>query len=99
MKEFPFQSLFYSYELFPDEVYDKKSEDKVMIQGIADIFFEEDDGIVLLDYKTERGDYEAIKSKYRRQLELYSKCIEKILNKRVKEKFIYLLSLGKILKL
>lgn len=31
-----------------------EKEEQILIQGVIDVFFEEDDGIVLLDYKTDR---------------------------------------------
>ncbi len=70
----------------------------VIIRGIIDCFFEEDDGIVLLDYKT--GNYNAqkddIKMRYGVQMELYGKALEAAYGKRVKEKYIYLTDSGRI---
>ena len=57
-------------DLFEDE---SKGEDNILIQGIIDLFFEEDDGIVLVDYKTDRvtkKDGEAL------LIERYSKQLE-----------------------
>ena len=34
---------------------DWDSDERILIQGIIDAWFEEDDGLVLVDYKTDRG--------------------------------------------
>ena len=70
-------------------------DEMVLIQGIIDVWFEEDDGIVLLDYKTDKvksGD--ELVNKYKIQLELYSEALERITNKKVKEQIIYSFTLG-----
>ncbi|MBS7298712.1 MAG: helicase-exonuclease AddAB subunit AddA [Eubacteriales bacterium] len=68
--------------------------EEFLLQGVIDCWFEEEDGIVLIDYKTDRvQEIDEIHQKYDIQLELYSDALEKIAKKRVKEKFIYLFSL------
>lgn len=83
-------------DLFEDE---SKGEDNILIQGIIDLFFEEDDGIVLVDYKTDRvtkKDGEALLiERYSKQLELYKIALERMTGKTVKEKIIYSFGLGK----
>lgn len=74
-------------------------EDMVMVKGIIDLYFIEDDEIVLLDYKTDRvnreNGEEVLKKRYRTQLALYAKALENAHGKRVKEKILYSVSLGK----
>ena len=54
------------------------------------MYFEEDDGLVVLDYKTDRIRYAGdLKEKYEKQLEYYAKALEQMLHKPVKEKIIY----------
>lgn len=73
---------------------EKSSGEEVLLQGVIDCWFEEEDGIVLIDYKTDRvSEIDEIHQKYDIQLELYKEALEKIAKKRVKEKFIYLFSL------
>ena len=68
---------------FPDD-------ETVLIQGIIDVFWEEEDGIVLLDYKTDRVNSEVeLIERYKIQLEYYKKAISQILQKNVKEILIY----------
>lgn len=68
-------------------------EDTILLQGVVDCYFLEDDEIVLIDYKTDYvpdDNPEAVKEKYRIQIEYYSKALERITGKRVKEKYVYL---------
>lgn len=66
-----------------------------MLQGIIDAFFEEDNELVLVDYKTDRikgREADAgniLRSRYAYQLESYQKALEQITGKKVKESYIY----------
>lgn len=78
-----------------NEIYDELSEQKVLVNGIIDIYFEEDDGIVLVDYKTDyifNGNKKDIIESYSVQLNMYKKAIEKVTGKNVKECYLYLFS-------
>ena len=79
---------------------DAPEEDEVFVQGVIDVFFEEEDGgFVLLDYKTDRHTTpEFIRGRYRRQLELYARAIRSILGKKVDEIYIYRLADGDAVK-
>ena len=71
------------------------TDEKILLQGVIDCFFYEDDEIVLVDYKTDRYDnIGEIHEKYDRQLELYKYALEKITKKTVKDCYIYLFSTG-----
>lgn len=68
---------------FPDS-------ESVLIQGIIDVFFEEEDGIVLLDYKTDAvSSMKELWNRYETQLDYYSQAISKLTEKPVKEKILY----------
>jgi ATP-dependent helicase/nuclease subunit A len=76
--------------------------ENVLLQGVIDCFFEEDDGVVLIDYKTDHivGDREnTVKKRYKIQMDYYSKAIEKLTGRKVKEKCIFLLKTGETIKL
>ncbi|MCD7738876.1 MAG: PD-(D/E)XK nuclease family protein, partial [Lachnospiraceae bacterium] len=65
-------------------------DELVLIQGIIDAFFEEEDGIVLLDYKTDRvRDGQELVDKYHTQMQYYTRAIEQALAKKVKEIILY----------
>ena len=60
----------------------------VLIQGIIDVFFEEEDGLVLLDYKTDSAMTE-LWNRYETQLDYYQEAIQKLFGKNVKERILY----------
>lgn len=75
--------------------YEKNAGEPVLVQGIIDLFFEEDGELVLADYKTDRvNSREELVERYRVQLELYQDALEKAFGKKVKEKVIYSFCLG-----
>lgn len=71
-----------------------------LIQGIIDLYFEEDGELVIVDYKTDRvmkgeaGEKELVK-RYAIQLDYYAKALTQLTGKKVKEKIIYSFALGK----
>ena len=65
-------------------------EEGVLIQGIIDVYFKENDGIVVLDYKTDRvKNSEELVKRYKTQLDYYADALEKLTGMNVKEKIIY----------
>lgn len=74
--------------------------ERILIQGIIDAYFIEEDEIVLLDYKTDSVKFQEASSlfeKYRVQLDYYEKALERLTGKRVKEKYIYSFCLNRVL--
>jgi ATP-dependent helicase/nuclease subunit A len=68
----------------------------VVVQGAADLLFEEDDELVLVDFKTDRTeDADALWERYRLQLKFYSDAFERSFGKRVKECLLYSFHLGR----
>ena len=77
-----------------DSSVDSTTE-KVILQGIIDAFIMEKDGIILVDYKTDRvKDGEELRNRYQKQIDLYSEALEQILGKKVKRRVLYSFSLG-----
>ena len=69
--------------------------EKVILQGIIDAFIMEEEGIILVDYKTDRvKDGEELRNRYQKQIDLYSEALEQILRKKVKRRVLYSFSLG-----
>lgn len=90
-----------------DEAADGRcdDEDLTLIQGIIDVFWEEDDGLVVLDYKTDRVDTAGeLAGRYAAQLVLYGEALERLYQKgdarevRVKERLLYSFRLGQIVQ-
>ncbi len=101
-REVPFNIEIPYKEIYPQLPDDSDYEDKILVQGVVDCYFEEEDHIVLIDYKTDyvsHGDKEAIKDKYKLQISFYSRALEMLTLKPVNERYIYLFSTGEIVKM
>ena len=88
------------------EIYPEKypgCEELIPVQGIIDCMFEEEDGFVILDYKTDSVDREngprELKERYHKQLELYGEAASRILGRTVKEMVLYSFTLGECVNL
>jgi hypothetical protein len=69
-----------------DAVFDRLKDSDGMIKGIIDLMFEEDDGVIIVDYKSDRFiTEEQLRSRYAKQLEIYKAAIELTTGKKVKE--------------
>jgi len=91
-KEQPFVLGVDETEIYPEGT---KGE-LVLVQGIIDVYFEEADGLVVLDYKTDKiFSAEELAERYHAQLDYYARALEQMTGKKVKEKIIYSFTLGK----
>ncbi|MBB5354358.1 ATP-dependent helicase/nuclease subunit A [Anoxybacillus mongoliensis] len=66
----------------------------VVVQGVIDCVFEDEHGLVLIDYKTDRVSWmnepkEELRRRYKGQLALYREAIEAIWKKEVTETYVY----------
>ena len=69
---------------------DVTGDETVLVQGIIDVYFEEDGELVVLDYKTDKiSSKRQLIEKYHSQLDYYARALEQLTGKRVKEKIIY----------
>ena len=69
-----------------------------MLQGVVDCIIFEEDGMTILDFKTDRVSEEKLPQRasyYRPQLESYSKALERIYQKPVKQRILYFFAAGK----
>ena len=84
----------YIYEDLLDEENSKFYDDEsIMLRGIIDAYFEEDEKIVIVDYKTDfvtDENKEEVINRYKKQLDLYADVMKNLTGKEVKEKYIYL---------
>lgn len=73
------------------------SDELILVQGIIDAYFEEEDALILMDYKTDYvTEAETLKARYAVQLEYYVRALEQMTGKKVKERMIYSFRLGTI---
>ncbi len=92
-REYRFSLLLPAHELLPGAPQD----DEVLLQGVADLFFEEDGGLVVVDFKTDRVFGAAVARRaeeYRPQLETYALALSRVLQLPVRERVLYFLTEG-----
>ena len=94
IREYEFSALFtpQELELGPYE------DEQILMNGIIDMMLVEQDGLTILDFKTDRiepgGEEEAVQ-KHKLQVEIYARAAEKIFGRPVKEKLVFFLRTGK----
>lgn len=98
-KEESFAMELTPYEIYGKDEYKEVSEG-ILIHGIIDCFFTEGEKVILYDYKTDYvadGTGQELLEKYKIQLEIYKRAIERITGKKVAETFIYSFYLDKVI--
>lgn len=72
-------------------------EEEILVQGIIDLYYiDENDNLILLDYKTDYvEDEKELIEKYSKQLEFYTRALEEATGKKVYKRYIYSTYLGK----
>jgi len=105
-RELPFTARFELRDLSDIESHqveaDASDEGFVVIQGIVDVAIITDREIKILDYKTDEIDQEALSGrldKYRIQLELYARALERIYRRPVTQKWLHFLALNQSVSL
>lgn len=93
-KEQPFAMLMRPKDVFLDGQYDDVDE-WIQINGIIDCYFIEQDGVVLVDYKSDRlRSKKLFKEKYGIQLQLYKEALQRVTGLQVKECLVYAFAMG-----
>jgi ATP-dependent helicase/nuclease subunit A len=83
--------------MLDDSLPKEFENEKIVIQGIVDCIFEEDDGLVVVDYKTDRVETpEELVDRYGKQLQLYAHMLAQTKEKPVKELLLYSFSLNTV---
>ncbi|MFD0715076.1 helicase-exonuclease AddAB subunit AddA [Paenibacillus sp. GCM10027626] len=84
------------------ELSPEAGSEPILVQGVIDCLFEDEDGLVLLDYKTDRifnGRWEEAAERHRFQLTLYAEAIRHILGKQVAACYVFFFDGGKTIQL
>ena len=98
-KEQPFVLSMDAEELYSKSSLAADAGEKILVQGIIDVYFEEPDGLIVLDYKTDRvKSADELKEKYHAQLDYYARALTQLTEKPVKEKIIYSFTLREEIK-
>ena len=78
---------------------DFPSEERILVQGVIDVYFEEDGKLVLMDYKTDLvASPDELIARYKTQLDYYSEALSRLEKKPVSEILIYSFSLGEVIE-
>ncbi|WP_221563686.1 helicase-exonuclease AddAB subunit AddA [Alkalihalobacillus sp. TS-13] len=105
-REVPFSLALPAGDAYSD--WSGSLDEHVLVQGVMDCVIEEDDGFILLDYKTDaiKNRFEnfekarpVLERRYQVQLEMYANAIEQIWKKPCKKKYLYFFDGGHLLRL
>ena len=78
------------------DIFENATDETILVQGIIDLYAITDEGIILVDYKTDFVENEqTLINKYNKQLYIYKLALEEALNKSVNQIYIYSLYLNK----
>jgi len=98
-RELPFTMALPAGQIYSD--IPVGADEKVLVQGVIDCLLDEGDGLVIIDYKTDRvipASLPEMVAGYRGQLNIYASAVETILNRPVKEKYLYLFATGESIR-
>ncbi len=86
-------------DIYPD-IAENSADEIIVVQGYVDCAFEEDGGLVIVDYKTDRRtDEEMLKSRYKEQLKMYEFALHECTGKQIHGTIIYSFDLGRTIEL
>lgn len=94
-REVPFTFRIHAQAAYPD--WQGTSDEYVLVQGVIDCLIHTEDGLIVLDYKTdaipEAVITDAVKEKYQKryevQVHLYTEAMEAITGKKVEQTYLY----------
>jgi len=92
-RELPFSLRVPAHEIHPTARHEF-----IYVQGVIDCLFSEGDGLILVDYKSDRvteDSVAAVVDRYRGQVDLYTRATEALLRRTVTERHIYFFALGR----
>ncbi len=96
-REYSFKYLIDAHEF----AQDAKLDEKIVIQGMIDVFFEDENGdIIIADYKTDKisDNISEIKMRYAPQLKYYKIALERALGKKISGSYLLLLDCGEVVE-
>ena len=96
-REVPFTIALPLDRIYAETRQDVAIHESMLVQGIIDMLVEEDDGYIVVDFKTDKviGNIQTLINRYKNQINLYTEAVEMITRKPVKERFLYLFDISK----
>ena len=93
-REVPFTYSLNTKDVYPD--WKETENEKILIQGVIDCLIETENGLVILDYKTDNiteeineETIEKLKARYLMQVTLYKEAMENILQRKIEKTYLY----------
>jgi len=93
LREWPF-----TFAADPAQLGAKTPGQIIIVQGIIDMIIPADDGLIIIDFKTDAVTPAAAPARaelYRRQMHYYTEAAQKILNQKIKQTCLYFLNPGR----
>ncbi|WEK53065.1 MAG: helicase-exonuclease AddAB subunit AddA [Candidatus Cohnella colombiensis] len=100
-REVPFTYGLTAKAVYPG-INDSAEHETIIIQGVIDCLFEDDEGLVLIDYKTDSlamQSADEAAEKHRFQIKQYSEAVGHIVNRPVDMAFVYFFDGGQVVRL
>lgn len=97
-REFKFSILVPAADYYPGA----GGEERILLQGVIDCWFERADGLTVLDFKTDRVTEETVMERaeeYRPQLAAYGRALEEITGKRTARRILWFFALNRAVEL
>ena len=86
-----------------EELFGKAHGEKLLMQGVVDCCIEENEQLIIIDYKTDTAktlsDIDRLAAQYTGQLRAYTTALQRIYKKTVKECDLYFLAAGETIKI
>ena len=94
-REFKFTLLVPAVDYYPEA---EGLEDEVLLQGVVDCWFEEDDGtITVVDFKSDRVSRDTVQARvdeYRGQLSVYTRALSEVMGCTVGKRYLWFFAIG-----
>ncbi len=98
LKEYEFAFLMKAGDIYPDSPENVRNEE-IVVQGKSDCAFFENGKLVLIDYKSDNvTDVEVFKTRYRPQIDIYSKALTECTGYEVAERYLYSFKLNQFIE-
>ena len=97
LREFKFSLLVDASNYYPNVALEQ-----VLLQGVVDCALVEEDGITVLDFKTDFVTEETFQTRieqYRAQVSAYADALERIYQKKVKKAYLYFFQIGEFVEI
>ena len=97
-REFKFSLLVPAADYYPGA----EEGEEVLLQGVVDCWFEDEDGVTVIDFKTDAVTEETVADRaagYAPQLRAYSRALEQVLGRKVDRRVLWFFRLGRAVEI